>query len=64
MEKISDIILKQLEEMLIGKRVKTKGVSGICSFIGYNECLPRWDLQITIGRMPISNVIVKDIILL
>jgi len=61
MEKISNEILAQLKETLIGKKVKIRGIAGDCSFIGYNEWLPSWDLQITIGRMPIPNIKITEI---
>lgn len=61
MEKIETTIIEQLRQDLIGKRVKVKGVSGVCNFFGYNDFLPNWQLQITIDRMPIPRIKISDI---
>jgi hypothetical protein len=59
--KIDDKILKQIRDDLVGKRIciideKLGKLCGICSFIGYNEWFPEWELQVTIDRMPVTNV--------
>jgi hypothetical protein len=59
---------KSLEDKFLGKRVmvKTKHgkIGGICNFIGNNEYVPSFGLQITVDRMPITNVEIKDISLI
>jgi hypothetical protein len=44
----------------IGKRISVIGdvgkVVGICDSLGYNEFFPSWGFQVTISRMPVSNV--------
>lgn len=63
--RIPDHIIQQLKSDLIGKRVeitkKNVNVVGICNFIGYNEFLSSWNLQVTINRLPIDNVELTDI---
>lgn len=59
--------VQQLNDKYLGKRISVpwqrKGfgsdidrVTGICDFIGYNDYFPEWGLQVTINRMPITNV--------
>ena len=53
-------------QTLIGKRVLIKTdkgveVGGILEFLGYNEHMPTWGLQATIGRMPIQHVSLDNI---
>lgn len=62
--------IKELQEKYLGKKISVpyKGhpmcknmyedarIGGICDFIGINEHIPEWGLQVTIGRMPLSNV--------
>ncbi len=50
----------------LGKKVEvkdTKGLSwkGTCDFIGYNPFIPEWGLQVTVERMPLTNIDIKDI---
>ena len=56
---------KILEDQFLGKRVivKTKDgeFGGICTFIGENEYFPSWGLQVTVGRCPLNNVLIKNI---
>lgn len=51
---------KELQDNYLGKRIRVpfrdSTVTGICKFIGHNPHLPTWELQVTIGRLPISNV--------
>ena len=65
---ITPDIKKMLEDKFLGKRVivKTKNgkIGGICQFIGNNEFIPSFGLQVTVSRMPITNVEIKDISLL
>ena len=61
MERIPQHIIDQMYESLAGKRILYKGVGGRCDYFGYNEFFPQWDLQVTIDRMPISNVDIKEI---
>jgi hypothetical protein len=48
-------------QTLIGKRVLIGNAGGILEFLGYNERFPTWNLQATIGRMPIQNVSLNEI---
>lgn len=50
-----------MSQSLIGKRVRYRDMVGICKFFGYNEYLSNWGLQITLDRMPLPNVDVKQI---
>lgn len=57
--------LEQLQSS-IGKRVSVKMadksvVCGVLQFAGNNENFPSWGLQLTIDRMPITNVDVNNI---
>ncbi len=59
---------KELQDLYLGKKIEVPykhpmnvgsekpTVAGICQFIGHNSVFPSWDLQVTIDRMPISNV--------
>ena len=67
---MNDKLIKQLQDKFLGKRIKVPWVNtsgfgikrpddcvvGICEFIGPNPNFPSWGLQVTIGRMPITNV--------
>lgn len=59
--------IKQLQNKYLGKTItipfvregkiyNEDTITGICNFIGPNSHLPKWELQITIDRTPISNV--------
>ena len=65
---ITPEIKKMLEDQFLGKRVMVKTkigkIGGICQFIGNNEYIPSFGLQVTVSRMPITNVEIKDITLL
>lgn len=64
-ERIPDETIKILHEMVIGKKILVKKgddkIQGICEYFGYNPHLPDWGLQVTIERMPITNLDIKDI---
>lgn len=64
---ITPDVKKMLEDKFLGKQVmvKTKigNIGGICQFIGNNEYIPSFGLQITVSRMPITNIKIKDITL-
>jgi hypothetical protein len=72
MEKIDEIQMVVIQEQLIGKRVRLKGhknigpspnsdIVGNCDFIGYNPHFPSFGLQITIDRMPCTNIKLSQI---
>lgn len=66
MDRLPEDVLKHLEETFKGKRISVvdgKGETwvGECYFIGHNPYLPSWGLQVTLGRTPISNVILSSI---
>ena len=61
MERIADEQLTLIRESLIGKKIKARGVTGICEYFGYNDWFPKWKLQVTIGRMPIPYLELSDI---
>jgi len=61
---ISQEIVNQLQEQFLGKRIsvedgKGKTWVGECQFIGHNQYIPSWGLQVTISRTPITNVKIK-----
>lgn len=58
-----------LQDQFLGKRIqvwtKESGtIVGVCTFIGNNKYLSGFGLQVTIDRLPIRNVELKNIILL
>ena len=65
---ITPDVKKILEDKFLGKRVMVKTkigkIGGVCQFIGNNEYIPSFGLQVTVSRMPITNVEIKDISLL
>lgn len=65
---ITPELKKLLEEQFLGKRIsvktKTGTIAGICQFIGNNEFFPSWGLQVTVSRMPLTNVEIKNISLI
>ena len=73
-ERIPEATIEMMREQLLGKRVSVSkqkflgkyvgDISGICDFFGYNKHIPEWGLQITIDRLPISNVKISQIKLL
>jgi|LakMenEpi03Aug12_release.lakeMendotaPanAssembly.Ray.scaffolds.fasta_scaffold702316_2 hypothetical protein len=69
MKELSEDIVKSLEDKFLGKKISVidqKGIThvGICDFIGYNRFIPSWGFQVTVSRVPITNVDVKTIKLL
>lgn len=65
---ITPDVKKILEDKFLGKRVMVKTkigkIGGVCQFIGNNEYIPSFGLQITIDRMPITNIQIQDITLI
>ena len=65
---ITPDVKKILEDKFLGKRVMVKTkigkIGGVCQFIGNNEYIPSFGLQITVDRMPITNIQIQDITLL
>lgn len=72
---MDDKLIKELQDKFLGKRIRvpytnTTGygtktandsVVGLCQFIGPNPNFPTWGLQVTLDRMPITNVDYKKI---
>ena len=72
---MTEKFVKELQDKFLGKRIRVPWenktgfgikrpddcVVGICEFIGPNPTFPSWGLQVTIGRMPITNVDYKKI---
>lgn len=64
---------KELQEKYLGKRIQIPysylnnigssrpTVEGICKFIGHNPNFPSWGIQVTIERMPVTNVDISTI---
>ena len=77
MKRLTEDTVKAMREMLIGNRVKVAGcksktqmadgtynlgnVVGECTFFGYNTHLPSFGLQITVDRMPLTNIDISQI---
>ena len=65
---ITPEVKKILEDKFLGKRVMVKTkigkIGGVCQFIGNNEYIPSFGLQITVDRMPITNIQIQDITLI
>lgn len=65
---ITPDVKKILEDKFLGKRVMVKTkigkIGGVCQFIGNNEYIPSFGLQITVDRMPITNIKIQDITLM
>lgn len=65
---ITPDVKKMLEDKFLGKRVMVKTkigkIGGVCQFIGNNEYIPSFGLQITVDRMPITNIKIQDITLI
>jgi hypothetical protein len=68
MTQIPQEIIDQLREQFLGKRIIVHGDGGrfvgVCNFLGHNEFFPSWGLQVTLDRMPVTNVEIKKIELL
>lgn len=68
---IPESTLEVLREQLLGKRVQVTGqfhgkipmgpVAGRCEYFGYNKFFPKWGLQITVDRMPLTNISLSQI---
>lgn len=65
--KLTDQQIQELQTKFLGKKIsvpytyngfgcKSEYIVGVCKFIGHNKHFPEWELQVTIGRMPIQNV--------
>ena len=65
---ITPEVKKILEDKFLSKRVMVKTkigkIGGVCQFIGNNEYIPSFGLQITVDRMPITNIQIQDITLI
>ena len=78
--KLNEATVAAMQLMLLGKRVKVTGcksknpmpdgsynlgnVIGECTFFGYNPHFPSFGLQITVDRMPLTNIDISQIELL
>lgn len=63
----------ELRDKYLGKRIEVpyshpmkvgsakETVAGICQYIGINPMFPSWGIQVTIDRLPISNVDISKI---
>jgi hypothetical protein len=76
-ERLTDDTIKAMRAMLLGNRVKVTGcksknlmpdctynfgnVVGECTFFGYNPHFPTFGLQITVDRMPLTNINISQI---
>jgi hypothetical protein len=63
---VTDTTAEILKNQFLGKKISlldSKGIRwvGKCEFIGPNPFIPSWELQVTIGRTPITNVQIKSI---
>ena len=60
MKRLDQLTIDKMRSNFIGKRISVTNdkntVVGICDSLGYNEFFPSWGFQITISRMPVSNV--------
>ncbi len=79
-QRLTDDTIKAMRAMLLGNRVKVTGcksknlmsdgtynfgnVVGECTFFGYNPHFPSFGLQITVDRMPLTNIDISQIELL
>jgi hypothetical protein len=52
--------IQQLRDTFLGKKIELIGdggkFTGVVDFIGYNEHLINYGFQVTIDRMPVTNV--------
>jgi hypothetical protein len=57
--------IQQLRDTFLGKKVEVIGDGGryvgVADFIGYNQFLPSYGFQVTLSRMPVTNVDPKSI---
>jgi len=62
---VSQELIEQMNKQFLGKRISVEGdvgvVSGTCQFMGYNLTFPSWGFQVTVDRMPVTNVKLKSI---
>ncbi len=72
---MTEHFVKELQNKFLGKRISVEWVNdsenkvikdgtivvGVCTSIGPNTLLPSWGLQVTIDRLPVSNVDYKKI---
>lgn len=60
MKRLTDAQISELRDNFLGKKIELKGDGGryvgTVDFIGYNENLPTYGFQVTLDRMPVSNV--------
>ena len=65
MKKLDQTTIAQMRDKFRGKRISVIGDDGryvgTCDFLGYNQFFESWGLQVTIDRMPVSNVKIKSI---
>jgi len=65
MKRLDQATVDKMRDKFIGKRISVIGdvgkVVGKCDFLGYNEFFPSWGFQVTINRMPVSNVKINSI---
>ena len=64
MEKLDQATITQMRDKFIGKRISVIGDGGrsigTCDFLGYSH-FESWGFQVTIDRMPVSNVKINSI---
>lgn len=65
-EKISEETLDKLRKEFIDKKIsvidyKGEKYVGMCSFLGYNKYCPKWDIQVTLDRTPVTNININSI---
>lgn len=70
-ERLTEQQIKELQDKYTGKTVQLSGISyqgrdlgtvtGESYFIGYNQYLPKFGLQITINRTPYTNINLKNL---
>jgi hypothetical protein len=65
MKRLDQTTIDKMRSDFIGKRISVtsdKGtVVGICNALGYNEFFSSWGFQVTISRMPVSNVRINSV---
>jgi hypothetical protein len=60
-QEIEELNTKFLNKRILVTDSTGKTIGGKCTFIGFNNLFPSWGLQVTVDRMPISNVNPKNI---
>jgi hypothetical protein len=69
-QKIPQVVLDGLKEKFLNRKVRVQYINrsghedfiqGECTFIGINSHIPSWGLQVTVNRMPITNVAINNI---